>query len=36
VIQGTIVVLVACVLLGTFIWVADLVFRRLVQDVLLR
>ena len=36
VIQGAIVVLVACVILGTYIWVADLVFRRLVQDVLLR
>jgi len=36
VIQGTIVVLVACVLLGTFIWLADLAFRALVHDLLLR
>jgi preprotein translocase subunit SecE len=36
VIQGTIVVLVACVIMGTFIWVADIAFKHLVQDVLLR
>jgi len=36
VIQGTVVVLIACVIIGTYIWVADLAFRRLVQDVLLR
>ena len=36
VIQGTVVVLVACVIVGTFIWVADIAFKHLVQDVLLR
>jgi preprotein translocase subunit SecE len=36
VIQGTAVVLVACVIVGTFIWVADIAFKHLVQDVLLR
>ena len=36
VIQGTLVVLIACVIVGTYIWVADLVFRNLVQDVFLR
>src|SRR5438874_1942508 len=36
VIQGTVVVLIACVILGTFIWVADIAFKHLVQDVLLR
>ena len=36
VIQGTVVVLIACAIVGTYIWVADIVFKRLVQDVLLR
>jgi preprotein translocase subunit SecE len=36
VIQGTIVVIVACVIMGVFIWVADIAFKHLVQDVLLR
>ena len=36
VIQGTFVVLVACVILGTFIWVADLLFKYVVHNVLLR
>jgi preprotein translocase SecE subunit len=36
VIQGTIVVLIACVIMGTFIWVADIVSKHLVQDLLLR
>jgi preprotein translocase subunit SecE len=36
VIQGTVVVLIACVIIGTFIWVADIAFKHLVQDVLLR
>jgi len=34
--QGTVVVLVACVIVGTFIFVADIAFKHLVQDVLLR
>jgi preprotein translocase SecE subunit len=36
VIAGTVVVLVACILVGFYLWGADQVFRRLVQDVLLR
>jgi preprotein translocase subunit SecE len=35
-IQGTVVVLVACVIVGTYIWIADLVFKNLVQNVFLR
>ncbi len=35
-IQGTIVVLMACIIMGTFIWVADIVSKHLVQDLLLR
>ena len=34
-IQGTIVVLVACVITGVYLFLADEVFRRLVQRVLL-
>jgi preprotein translocase subunit SecE len=36
VIQGTIVVLVACVIVGIYLYLADEVFKRLVQNVLLR
>ena len=36
VVQGTLVVLIACVIVGTYIWIADLAFRNLVQDVFLR
>jgi preprotein translocase subunit SecE len=36
VIQGTIVVIAACIIMGTFIYVADIVSRHLVQDLLLR
>ena len=36
VIQGTVVVLIACVIVGTYLWLADLAFKRLVQDVFLR
>ena len=36
VIQGTLVVLIACVIVGTYIWIADIAFRNLVQDVFLR
>ena len=35
-IQGTVVVLIACAIVGTYLWGADLVFKRLVQDVFLR
>jgi preprotein translocase subunit SecE len=34
-IQGTVVVLVACVIVGVYLWGADQVFRRLVQQVFL-
>jgi len=36
VLQGTVVVLIACAIVGTYIWVADIAFKRLVQDVFLR
>jgi preprotein translocase subunit SecE len=35
-IQGVVVVIVACVVVGVFLWGADLVFKRLVENVLLR
>jgi preprotein translocase subunit SecE len=35
-IQGVAVVLIACVIVGVYLWGADLVFKRLVQNVLLR
>ena len=35
VIQGTVVVLVACIIVGFYLWGADQVFRRLVQQVFL-
>ena len=34
-IQGVVVVLIACLIVGVFLWGADLFFKRLVQDVLL-
>jgi preprotein translocase subunit SecE len=34
-IQGTAVVLIACIIVGTYLWLADLAFKRLVQNVLL-
>ena len=36
VIQGTVVVLMACIILGTFIWLCDLAFKALVHDILLK
>jgi preprotein translocase subunit SecE len=35
VIQGTVVVLIACFIVGAYIWLVDAAFRRLVQDVFL-
>ena len=35
VIQATTVVLIACVIVGIFLYGADLIFKRLVQDVLI-
>jgi preprotein translocase subunit SecE len=34
-IQGVVVVLIACVIVGIFLYAADQVFRRLVQDILI-
>ena len=34
-VQGTIVVLVACIIVGFYLWGADQVFRRLVQQIFL-
>jgi preprotein translocase SecE subunit len=36
VIQGTIVVLIACAIMGTFIWLADIASKHIVQNLLLR
>jgi preprotein translocase subunit SecE len=36
VIQGTVVVLVACVIVGFYLYVADQAFKRLVNDIFLR
>ena len=36
VVQGVVVVLVACVIVGFYLWVADQAFRHLVQDVFLK
>jgi preprotein translocase SecE subunit len=35
VLTGTVVVLIACAIVGTYLWVADLVFQPLVERVLL-
>ena len=34
-IQGVVVVLIACVIVGLFLYACDLIFKRLVQDVFL-
>ena len=36
VIQGTIVVIIACAIVGTYLWFADLIFKPFVRDILLR
>jgi preprotein translocase SecE subunit len=36
VIQGTVVVLSACAILGTYIWLCDIAFKHLVQDFLIK
>ncbi|HEY7147975.1 MAG TPA: preprotein translocase subunit SecE [Gaiellaceae bacterium] len=36
VIQGTIVVIIACAIVGTYLWIADLAFKPFVRDILLR
>jgi preprotein translocase subunit SecE len=35
-IQGVVVVLIACLIVGVYLYGADLVFKRVVQDVFLR
>ena len=35
VVQATVVVLIACIIVGTYLWLADLVFKPLVQKVFL-
>jgi preprotein translocase subunit SecE len=35
-ITGTTVVLIACAIVGFYLWIADIAFHRLVRDVLLR
>jgi preprotein translocase subunit SecE len=35
VVQGTIVVIIACGIVGAYLWIADLIFKPLVRDVLL-
>ena len=36
VIQGTVVVIIACAIVGAYLWLADLGFKNLVENVLLR
>jgi preprotein translocase SecE subunit len=36
VIQGTIVVIIACAIVGAYLWIADLVFKPFVRDILLK
>jgi preprotein translocase subunit SecE len=34
-IQGTVVVLIACVIVGVYLWGADIILKRVVENVLL-
>jgi len=36
VMQGTIVVIIACAIVGAYLWIADLGFKPFVRDILLR
>jgi preprotein translocase SecE subunit len=36
VIQGTIVVIIACAIVGAYLWIADLTFKPFVRDILLK
>jgi len=36
VLTGTIVVIIACAIVGAYLWVADLGFQKLVEEVLIR
>ncbi len=35
VVQGTIVVIIACAIVGAYLWIADLIFKPFVRDILL-
>jgi preprotein translocase SecE subunit len=36
VMQGTVVVIIACAIVGAYLWIADLGFKPFVRDILLR
>ena len=36
VIQGTVVVIIACAIVGAYLWLADLIFKPFVRDILLK
>ena len=36
VIQGTVVVLIACIIVGTYLWLADVASKHLVENILLK
>ena len=36
VIQGTVVVIIACAIVGAYLWIADLGFKPFVRDILLK
>jgi preprotein translocase subunit SecE len=36
VLQGTIVVIIACAIVGSYLWIADLIFKPFVRDILLK
>ncbi len=36
VMQGTIVVIIACAIVGAYLWIADLSFKPFVRDILLK
>ena len=36
VIQGTVVVIIACAIVGAYLWIADLAFKPFVRDILLK
>jgi len=36
VIQGTVVVLIACIIVGTYLWIADVASKHLVENILLK
>jgi preprotein translocase subunit SecE len=36
VMQGTVVVIIACLIVGAYLWIADLIFKPFVRDILLK